>query len=119
MPKVDSFEFGSIVIDGKRYGCDVLVLADGTVKERKGAFWKFGGHVIKKREIDSLVEGNPEIIILGMGTSGRVRLASDAELVLGRLGVKWMTLPSLEASERLNELLDNGKRVAALIHVTC
>ena len=56
---------------------------------------------------------------LGTGTNARVRLASDAELALKELGIDYMVLPSLEASERVNDLLDSGKRVAALIHVTC
>jgi len=118
MPKVDSFEFGSIVVDGKRYGHDIFVFANGTVKPRKGGFWKFGSHVVKKGEIDELLKTNPDVILLGTGTSGRVRLAPAGELALKKAGVECVVLRSLEASERLNELLDNGKQVAALIHVT-
>ena len=119
MLKIDSFEFGSIVIDGRRYGHDVLILPGGIIKRRKGGFWKFGSHVVKKVEIDELLAANPEIVVLGTGTNARVRLASDAELALKELGIDYMVLPSLEASERVNDLLDSGKRVAALIHVTC
>jgi hypothetical protein len=119
MPRVDSFEFGSIVIDGRRYGHDVLVFPDGAIKRRKGGFWKFGSHVIKKVEIDELLKTNPEIVVLGTGTDARLRLASDAELALKEPGINCAVLPSLAASERLNDLWDSGKRVAALIHVTC
>ncbi len=50
MAKVNSFEFGSIVIDGKQYDYDVVVLPDGTVKEREARqsevwwshYWKRG-----------------------------------------------------------------------------
>jgi hypothetical protein len=119
MPRVDSFEFGSIVIDDRRYGHDVLIFPDGTIKRRKGGFWKFGSHIIKKVEIDELLQTNPEIVVLGTGTDARVRLASAAELALKGQGIDCVVLPSLAASERLNDLLNSGKRVAALIHVTC
>jgi hypothetical protein len=38
MAKVDSFQFGSMIIDGKRYGHDVLLFPEGTVREKKGSF---------------------------------------------------------------------------------
>jgi hypothetical protein len=31
MTKVNSFEFGSITIDGRKYGRDVLIFPDGNV----------------------------------------------------------------------------------------
>ena len=38
MAKVNSFSFGSIVVDGKKYRHDLFLLPDGTVKQRKGGF---------------------------------------------------------------------------------
>ena len=73
MAKVDSFSFGSIVIDGKKYGRDVLVFPDGTVRQRKGGFWKFGSHAIKRDEIDQLVKADPEEIVVGTGTSAKAQ----------------------------------------------
>ena len=34
MAKIDSFNFGFIVVDDKQYTHDVVILPDGTVKER-------------------------------------------------------------------------------------
>ena len=119
MPKIDSFNFGSIVIGGKNYGCDIFMLPDGTVKQRKGGFWKFGSHVIKKGEIDELAEANPEVIVVGTGTSAKANLAADALLPLKGTKAELIVLPSAEAVARLNQLVDEGKQVAALIHITC
>lgn len=44
MAKVDSFNFGSMVVDRKKYGRDILLFPDGSVKKRKGGFWKLGSH---------------------------------------------------------------------------
>jgi len=35
MAKIDSFYFGFIVVDEKQYTRDVIILPDGTVKERE------------------------------------------------------------------------------------
>ena len=119
MAKVDSFSFGRIVIDGKKYGRDVLVFPDGTVSQREGGFWKFGSHAIKREEIEELVKASPEVVVVGIGTRACASLASDAELCAKEAGVEVMGLPSREAVERLNRLVEEGKRASALIHITC
>lgn len=119
MPKIESFQFGSIVIDGKTYGRDVIMLPDGLVRERKGGFWKFGSHIINKEEIRELVAANPEVVVLGVGTNARANLVSDSLFALKRANVERIILPSPDAVERLNQLVAEGKRVAALIHITC
>ena len=119
MVKVDSFSFGSIVVDGKKYGHDVLLFPDGSVKERKGGFWKFGSHAIRKDEVEQLAKANPEVIIVGTGTSGGAKLTLDAESYLKETKLELLSLPSQEAVDRLNQLVGEGKRLAALIHITC
>jgi hypothetical protein len=119
MAKVDSFQFGSIVIDGKKYGHDVLLFPDGVVRERKGGFWKFGSHAIKKTEIEELVKAKPEVLIVGTGTNGRARVDSEAEASAKEANIELLVAPSSEAINRLNQLVDGGKHIAALIHITC
>jgi len=75
MAKIDKLSFGSIIIEGKKYRRDVLIFADGTVKKRNGGFLMFGSHNIKKEEIEELIQGEPETIIIGTGTSGKASLA--------------------------------------------
>lgn len=79
MAKIDELIFGSIVVEGKKYRRDVLIFADGTVKKRKGGFLIFGSHKIKKRELEELSRGQPEIIIVGIGTDGAANIAPEAE----------------------------------------
>jgi hypothetical protein len=117
--KINSFSFGSIVIDGKKYGHDIRLFPDGSVSERKSGFWKFGSHNIRKEEIEDLVKTNPEEIIVGLGASSRAKLAPDVEPYLNEAGIKIASLPSAEAVEKLNQLIEEGKRTAGLIHITC
>ncbi len=117
--KIEQFSFGSIVIEGKKYRRDVLILADGTVKKRKGGFLMFGSHKIKKKEIEQLIHGQPETIIVGTGTDSVAKIAPDVESWADGKNLKLLVQPSYDAVAMLNELTGQKKKVAALIHITC
>ena len=119
MTEVNSFKFGSIVLDGKKYSRDVFLYPDGGVRKRKGGFWKFGSHTIKREEIEELVKAAPDVLIVGTGTDGIAKLNPDTDAFLKDSGVESVVVTSQEAVDRFNELSAQGKRPAALIHITC
>jgi hypothetical protein len=119
MAKVDKLSFGSIIIDGKKYSRDVLIFADGTVKKRRGGFLMFGSHNIKKEELEELAQGDPATIIIGTGTNGKARITSETQNWAKETNLDLIVQPSYEAVTKLNQLRDQKKRVAALIHITC
>ena len=119
MAKIDELTFGSIVVEGKKYRRDVLIFADGTVKKRKGGFLMFGSHNIKKQEVEELNQGQPEIIIVGTGTDGAAHIAPEAETWAKGKSLSLLVQPSYDAVTKLNELAEQKKKVAALIHITC
>jgi hypothetical protein len=117
--KIDELTFGSIVIEGKKYSRDILIFADGTVKKRKGGFLMFGRHEIKRRELEELSHGQPEVIIVGTGTDGAAHIAAEAESWAKANSVSLLVQPSCDAIAKLNELTEQKKKVAGLIHITC
>lgn len=119
MTRVNSFKFGTIVVDDKKYSRDVFLYPDGRIKKRKGGFWKFGSHAIKREEIEELVNSTPYIIIVGNGTDGKAKLNPDADALLNASGVESVIIPSQEAVDKFNELSTQGRHPAALIHITC
>ena len=119
MAKIDRFSFGSIVIDGRSYDRDVFLHADGSVEKRKGGFWKFGSHSIKKTEIEKLLQSKPEVLVIGTGTQGKVGLTADADALIKQSKLEVLIVPSRDAMEKFNQITAQGKRVAALIHITC
>ncbi len=119
MGKIDRFDFGSIVVDGKQYGYDVLILPDGIVKERRlGVVW-FDSHTISKDEIENLIKAEPNIILVGTGVRGLATVSRDAIAHVQQTDVDLVALPSTQAVEKFNQLIQEGTRVAALFHVTC
>jgi len=119
MAKIDKLSFGSIIIDGKKFSRDVLIFSDGTLKKRKGGFLMFGSHNISKGELEKLAQDKPEAIIIGTGTNAKANLASDVGDWAKERNLTLIVQPSYEAVTKLNEFVDQGKKVAALIHITC
>ena len=119
MAKINSYNFGFIVVDGKQYTFDVVISPDGTVKEREPSKGRVGSHHIGCNEIESINKGAPDAIVVGTGASGLAKLASEAEVYLQQVNPNLIILPSPQAVQKFNKLTEEGKRVSALIHITC
>ena len=119
MATINHFSFGLIVIDNKKYRRDIIIYPDGKVENRKGGIWMFGSHSIKRSEIESLIQDNPEIIIIGTGTNGIAKLATEAENLVKERKINLTLLPSHTAVDDFNNLTAQGKKIASLIHITC
>jgi hypothetical protein len=119
MCKIDGFNFGFIVVDDKQYDHDIVILPDGTVKERTPGKGRLGSHTISRSEIEALTRGQPDVILVGTGVQGLARLARDAEYFVMEPDYNLTVLPSPEIVKKFNQHSEDGEKVAALIHVTC
>jgi len=119
MCKIDAFNFGFIVVDEKQYDHDIVILPDGTVKERTPGKGRLGSHTIACSEIEALSRQQPDVILIGTGVDGMARLAHDAERFLTAPDYDLTVLPSPDIVKKFNHHIDEGDKVAALIHVTC
>lgn len=119
MLKVDSLSFGSIVVSGEKHRRDVILLPGGALKHRRGGFWIFGSHSIKRYEIEELVEAGAEEIVVGTGTNAKAGLSNEAKAYVEQAQLQLHSLPSYEAVPVFNRMVDQGKKVAALVHITC
>lgn len=111
---IDAFNFGFIVVNGKQYAYDVIISPDGTVSEREPGRGRIGSHSITGNQIDPLLRASPEVVLVGTGMRGMARLSEQRS---GGVDIRVMTSP--EAVEEFNKLAAQGKRVGALIHITC
>ena len=112
---IDSYDFGEIVIDGRRYTSDVIVFPD---RVRDG-WWRREGHRLCVKDIEEAVEeGKPEVLVVGTGYSGLMRVLSETESYLKSKGVELVVERTREACEAFNRLVES-KRVVAALHLTC
>ncbi len=119
MIKIDKFSFGSAIIDGTKHIRDLVLLPDNTIKRRSGGFWVIGSHRIKNEEIEQLFASGADTIIIGIGVLSRACLSDEAKNYAARQSAKMLVLPSRDAVQKWNQLADEGKSTAALIHITC
>ncbi len=113
MARIDGTSFGSITVDGKRYPHDVWVFADGSIRRRDR------DHEFTLDELDLLLGGNPEIVVVGTGQSGCVRIDEDAAKEADRRGVKIISDVTPDALKRYNEAVGAKRRAAGAFHTTC
>jgi len=120
MPNIDSTKFGEIIIDGKKYR-QVLIIGN-LVKEREYEKLEelFGtSHKIGDWEIEELLKGNPEIIVIGTGQNGAMEIDNDILEKFKTKDIEVICEITPEAIKIYNEKVKSKKRVNALIHTTC
>jgi hypothetical protein len=116
---IDRSEFGNITIDGKTYDHDVTIDLSGHVNKRHKKLSKevYGtSHVISEAEAESVFEKGSDLLVIGTGQEGNVRLSPEAEAYFEKKGCKVLLQPTQEAIKSFNRA--HGKRIA-LMHVTC
>ncbi len=111
MPRIDNAFFGTIIIDGKKYDTDVTIHWDGEIQERAKS------HKFSKRELMDVLMKNPEVVIVGTGTAGYVKIDPDAEVAAKLDGIEFIAKPTLQAVEEFNKLA-RRKKVTAVFHIT-
>ena len=117
--RIDRSEFGSITIDGKTHDHDVMIGLSGEVSKRKKKLSKqqYGtSHVLSKAEAKYVFEKGCDLIIIGSGQEGNVRLSPEAEDYFAKKGCEVLLQPTPEAIRSFNR---SAKRKIALMHVTC
>lgn len=122
MPEVEATGFGYVVVDGERYDDDV-VIAGGVMVRRKELSLKlrekYGHTPLTGEELLHYFSSDPpEVIVVGTGQSGMLPLVGVEE-ACRLLGSKLILTRTKEAVEAFNKLSSEGKKVGAVLHVTC
>jgi len=106
--KVTDFKFGSIRINGKEYKEDVFVLGNSVeIKE--------SGHTIRKKEVEKLVLEEPKQIIIGTGTTGKVKITEEALSFVKSNNIDII----LEKTPKAVEIFNKNNNAVGLFHLTC
>ena len=113
---IESTHFGAMTIDGRTYTSDLFIYPDGRIED---GWWRRQGHVMAVDDILLLVDAAPELIIVGTGTSGRMRPEKNVAPFLSERGIAWIAEPTNKAVARYNREIGAGVKVGACFHLTC
>ncbi len=108
-----------ITIDAKTYEHDVIIRLSGKVEKRRKRLSKekYGtSHIVSKEEAKFVFEDGCELLIVGAGQDGNVRLSPEASAYFDKKHCRVIVQPTPEAIVSFNRSRD--KKIA-LMHVTC
>jgi len=112
---IDEHQFGRIVIDGAEYMQDVIIFPAHV----QGSWWRREGHHLHIEDLSTLLESPPEVLIIGRGFSGFMRVPDALVEALQGQGMAVHVADSREAVALYNRLAPDTANLAAAIHLTC
>jgi hypothetical protein len=113
MARIDHYEFGRIVVDGREETRDLIILPHRLVRN----WWRQGGHALVLQDLAEVLDELPSHLVVGTGASGRMQPDPDAVQQLQQRGVTVEPMPTSQAVHRFAEL--DPARTAAALHLTC
>ena len=112
---IRKYSFGEIIVDNKRYTRDLIVFPD-KIKEN---WWRKEGHYLCLEDLEEVIQYKPEILVIGTGYHGIMRVPDELVGELQKLGIKVIVKKTKDACDEFNRLIAEGKRVVAALHLTC
>ena len=112
---IDSFGFGSLVIDGRPFNSDLIIYPDGRIQT---PWWRKAGHRLVVEDIEALIASAPEAIVAGTGVSGLMKPDERLEQQLREKGIQFVADKNQKAIAQYNRL-SQLKQVGACFHLTC
>ncbi len=112
---IDSYQFGRIVIEGKSYSSDCIILG-GSVRPD---WWRKQGHLLSAEDIEIVLSARPSVLVVGCGSSGLMKISEQTQQILQKQNIRLEALDTYKAVIKFNELSQGGVDVAAALHLTC
>ncbi len=112
---IDSYQFGKIVIDGKTYTSDCIIIGSSVQSD----WWRKQGHLLSPEDIETVLSAGPSILVVGCGASGIMKISPQTQQLLKNHNIRLEAHNTGRAVEKFNELSRAGSNVAAALHLTC
>jgi len=97
------------------YTSDLIVFED----EVWSPWVRKKGHLLTLDDVQWALERSPDVIIVGTGAYGVLKVPQRLIDELSAEGTKLVCLRTAAAAESYNERTQKGQRVAACLHLTC
>ena len=111
---IDSYQFGQISVGGKQYTSDVIVFPDRV----EDNWWRRSSHQLCLEDIAEVMAENLEVLIVGTGASGLVKVLTEVQQVADAQGIELIVEATDKACRTYNRLF-RSQRVVAALHLTC
>lgn len=112
---INSYRFGKIVVDGVEYTRDLIIFPDHVISD----WWRVEGHRLCVDDLEDVLPSEPEVLVVGQGAYGLMKVGDDVKKALTERSIRLIAERTAKASEVYNDLVKEGKRAVAALHLTC
>ena len=112
---ITDFSFGKIVVNGKTYRDDIKIMRGQVISN----WWRKSGHRVDVEDVADILEAKPEIVVIGKGSPGLMKTSAPLREKLATHHIVLIEKKTSKAIEAYNKLFQEGRQVAAGIHVSC
>jgi len=112
--KIDSYKFGKMVVEGVEYEKDLIILPGRILPNWR----RKTGHIFTPEDFVEVLTEDLEVIVLGLGAYGLVKVESELMEIFRSKGVECAALPTGEAVKVFNEKAA-ARKTAGAFHLTC
>jgi len=111
---IENYSFGQILINGKKYNSDLIIFEDHV----NDSWWRKEGHNLCIDDIKEIIDKKPDIMIVGTGSFGLMKVSTDLIKYLESMGIETIVKKTKDACDEYNTLYKK-KKVIAAFHLTC
>ena len=111
---IDSYQFGQVVVNGKRYTSDVIIFPDRV----RDNWWRKMSHQLCLGDIAEVITESPGVLVVGTGESGLMKVLPEVKESVDAQGIKIIVEATGKACSTYNQFCRSQKVIAAL-HLTC
>jgi hypothetical protein len=113
-PDIEGYQFGQMVVGGKRHTRDLILLPDRVVTN----WWREEGHRLSVQDLREVLDAAPEVLVVGTGAYGRMKVPERTRRALQAAGIELQAARTEEAWRLYNDLRGQ-QRTAGAFHLTC
>ncbi|MGD2104428.1 MAG: Mth938-like domain-containing protein [Anaerolineae bacterium] len=113
-PKVESYRFGKMVVDGRRHTNDLILLPDRVISN----WWRERGHRLSAKDLEDVLEARPEVLVVGTGAHGVMKVPQETHRAVRQAGIE-LRIADTDAAWRTYNDLRQDRETAGAFHLTC
>ncbi len=113
--KITDYRFGHIEVDGNPYASDLILLPDRIIERWR----RKDGHSLVPDDLVEVVSAQPNILVVGTGSSGQMKIPEGTLKYLSEKGIELRSAKTGEAVTVFNQLREKFSSVAGAFHLTC
>ena len=112
---IDAYSFGRIRVSGDDFRDDLIVFPD-----KVEPYWRRrDAHLLAVADLETVIEYSPDLLVVGTGVAGRLRLESATREALRQKGIDCVDERTDRAWQIFNDEIEQDRRVVGAFHLTC